>query len=204
MGAIYRLGLIMAGCYFEGAVRNATQLALYWIGKQDALQGFLPYLIPIFFGYVFALDVRSHWSDSLLKNDIMAYVGSTLLIGYPLLITLSLWFAGSGVDPATLRIRITATVLLLVNLIIAALVWRTAVRQGHPLSMPWGGVSRRSIDAGGDLADEESHPEEEPQSEEDPQTEEPHSEEDPQTEEPRADEEPQPEEGSLSEVESQT
>ncbi len=47
MGAIYRLGLIIAGCYFEGAVRNASQLALYWIGKQDALLGFLPHLIPV-------------------------------------------------------------------------------------------------------------------------------------------------------------
>lgn len=141
MKLIYRLGLIIAGCYFEGAVRNATQLVLYWIGHPDALQGFLPYLIPVFFGYVFALDVRSHWSEKRLKNDIMAYVGSTLLVGHPLFISLSLWSAGAGVDPTTAKIRVVATILLFANLAIAAMVWRGAVRRGFPLSMPWGGVS---------------------------------------------------------------
>lgn len=138
MGFIYRLGLIIAGSYFEGAVRNTSQLVLYWIGKPDALQGFLPYLVPVFFGYVFALDVRSHWSDSRLKNDVMAYVGSTLLIGYPLLISLSLWFTGAEVDSLTARIRMASTVLFFANLLIAAVVWRAAVRRGFPLSMPWG------------------------------------------------------------------
>lgn len=147
MGAIYRLGLIIAGCYFEGAVRNASQLALYWIGKQDALLGFLPYLIPVLFGYIFAVNVGDHWSDSLLKNDIMAYVGSTLLTGYPLLVSLSLWFAGAGLDPTSSKVRIASTVLLLVNLAIAVLVWRSAIRRGYPLSLPWGGVSKKSVDA---------------------------------------------------------
>jgi len=138
VGIIYRLGLIIAGSYFEGAVRNTAQLVLYWIGRPDALQGFLPYLIPVFFGYVFALDVRSHWSDNRLKNDIMAYVGSTLLVGYPLLISLSLWLTGTEVDSLTARIRIASTVLFFANLVIAAVVWRAAVRRGYPLSMPWG------------------------------------------------------------------
>jgi len=111
------------------------------MGQQDSLQGFLPYLIPVFFGYVFALDVKSHWSDNRLKNDIMAYVGSTLLVGYPLLISLSLWFAGAEVDPTTSKIRVVTAALFFVNLLIAAFVCRGAVTRGFPLSLPWGGVS---------------------------------------------------------------
>ena len=154
MKLIYRLGLIIAGCYFESAVRNSTQLVLYWAGQQDALQGFLPYLLPVFFGYVFALDVRSHWSQSRLKNDIMAYVGSTILVGYPLLISSSLWFAGADVDPTTAKVRIASTVLLFANLAVVALVWRGALAHGFPLSLPWGGVGSKKDEEPAVVAEE--------------------------------------------------
>ncbi len=140
---MYRLGLIIAGCYFESAVRNTSQLVLYWANKQDLLQGLLQYLVPVFLGYVFALDVRDHWSDNRLKNDIMAYTGSTILTGYPLLISLSLWFAGEGLDPTTVKIRLAATLLLVANAVIIVLVWHSAISKGYPLSMPWGTVSGR-------------------------------------------------------------
>ncbi len=138
MKVIYCLGLVFAGCYFESAVRNASNLALYWANKQDLLQGLLPYLVPVFFGYLYAFDVRSHWSENRLKNDVMAYVGSTLLIGYPLYVSLSFWLAGSGLDATSMRVRLAATLLLAGNLVVAFLTWRAALIQGHPFTMPWG------------------------------------------------------------------
>ena len=62
-------------------------------------------------------------------------------MGYPLLISLSLWFAGTEVDPTTSKVRIASTVLFFLNLLIAVLVSRSAVTRGFPLSLPWGGVS---------------------------------------------------------------
>lgn len=149
---LYRITLIIAGCYFESAIRNVVQMSLYWIERPDVLKGFLPYIVPVFMGYVYALEAREHWSQNRLKNDIMAYMGSTVLIGYPLLVSISLWLAGRKVEAATSSIRIVSTAVLALNLAIAVLVWRKAVREGMPFSLPWGTVTEpsagNSADAG--------------------------------------------------------
>lgn len=149
---LYRITLILAGCYFESAIRNVVQMSLYWIGKPNLVQGFLPYIVPVFLGYVYAVEVREHWSESRVKNDIMAYMGSTVLIGYPLLISITLWLAGLNVESPIALVRTIATIVLLVNLAIAALVWRKPVVDGLPISLPWGteANTRASDDAEGE------------------------------------------------------
>ncbi len=137
----YRIGLIIAGCYVESAIRNATGVVLYWMGKPDLLQGFIPYTVPVVLGYLFLLNLGRHWSDSRLKNDIMGYTVAVLLVGYPLLVTCSMWISSETADPTTVRIRTVATSLLAAGIVTIVLVARSAVHGGVPLSMPWGTVS---------------------------------------------------------------
>jgi hypothetical protein len=135
---LYRITLVVAGCYFESAIRNVTEMVLYWIRQPNLVRGLVPYILPVLLGYVYALEVRGEWSRSRLKNDIMAYMGSTVLIGYPLLLSISFWIAGSDVSREIATIRTVSTIVLLANLTIAALVWRDGVRKGYPFSLPWG------------------------------------------------------------------
>ncbi len=148
---LYRITLVVTGCYFESAIRNVTEMVLYWVRQPNAVRGLLPYILPVLFGYVYAVEVRNQWSGSRLKNDIMAYMGSTIMVGYPLFLTISFWILGSGISQEVALIRNVSTAVLLINLIIAALVWREGVRKGYPFSLPWGpevGVADEDEDLG--------------------------------------------------------
>lgn len=135
---LYRIGLVVLGCYLESALRNVSGIVLYWAGKGDLLQGFVPYLVPVALGYLCVLDLEKHWSDVRLKNDIMGYTVSVLLLGYPTLITLSLLINSAPGDPLATTIRGVALSLLVLGILVVFLVARRAVRRGVPLSFPWG------------------------------------------------------------------
>lgn len=138
MRVLYRIALVIAGCVFEGVIKDAVQTLLYWINKADALYGLIPYMVPVLLGYVYALEVSGHWSHSRLKNDAMAYMGSTVLIGYPLYVSVTLWLPGSRAESLASTIRIISTAVFAVNLAVATLVWRKAALAGMPFSLPWG------------------------------------------------------------------
>ena len=138
---LYRIGLVIAGCYVESAIRNTSGTILYWAGKSDVLQGFLPYTVPVVLGYLFLLDLDKYWSDNRLKNDIMGYTVAVLLVGYPLLFTCSLWSDSEIIDPTTLRIRTAVTGLLALGVLVIVLTGRSAAKKQVPLSLPWGTVT---------------------------------------------------------------
>jgi hypothetical protein len=190
---LYRIGLVIAGCYVESAIRNASGVVLYWAGKSEILQGFVPYIVPVVLGYLLLLDLEKHWSNNRLKNDVMGYTVAVLLTGYPLLVTLSMWINSDIADPTSVPIRYVASALLAVGVLATVLFGRSAARKGVPLSMPWGTVTGRAevpqAEGGGTEAEEPEA--EEPRSEQ-PRFEEPEAEE-PESEVPRSDE-PKPEE----------